>query len=100
MPLGIDASIIYALGKSADKDVRVLFKDLEIDSPYNTYKRQGLPPTPIAAPGEASIRAALNPKPGPWLYYVVTEANGQHSFATTLAEHNRNIAKAKAAGLR
>jgi UPF0755 protein len=100
MPLGIDASIIYALGKSDQHDVRVLFKDLEIDSPYNTYKRVGLPPTPIAAPGEASIRAALAPAGGDDLYYVVTEKDGHHSFAKTLAEHNRNIAKAKAAGLR
>jgi UPF0755 protein len=100
VPLGIDASIIYALGKSDQHDVRVLFKDLEIDSPYNTYKRVGLPPTPIAAPGEASLKAALNPESGPLLYYVVTEPSGRHSFATTLAEHNRNIAKAKAAGLR
>jgi UPF0755 protein len=100
IPLGIDASIIYALGKSDQHDVRVLFKDLEIDSPYNTYKRQGLPPTPIAAPGKASLEAALNPEQGSLLYYVVTETDGHHSFATTLAEHTRNIAKGKAAGLR
>jgi UPF0755 protein len=100
IPLGIDASIIYALGKSDEHDVRVLFKDLEIDSPYNTYKRTGLPPTPIAAPGKASLEAAMHPEPGPYLYYVVTEKSGRHSFATTLAEHNRNIAKAEAAGLR
>jgi UPF0755 protein len=100
MPLGIDASIIYALGKSAEHDVRVLLKDLEVDSPYNTYRRKGLPPTPIAAPGRASLEAALHPEPGPYLYYVVTEASGRHSFATTLAEHNANIRKAEAAGLR
>ena len=100
MPLGIDASIIYALGKSADKDVRVLFKDLEIDSPYNTYKRVGLPPTPIAAPGRASIEAALNPEPSEFLFYVVTEKSGRHSFAKTGAEHQANIRKAEAAGVR
>jgi UPF0755 protein len=100
MTLGIDASIIYALGKSAEHNVRVLDKDLQIDSPYNTYKLPGLPPTPIAAPGKASLEAALNPEKGPYLYYVVTQPDGHHSFATTLAEHNANIAKAKAAGLR
>jgi UPF0755 protein len=100
IPLGIDASIIYALGKSAEHNVRVLNKDLEIDSPYNTYRRKGLPPTPIAAPGEASLRAALNPEAGPFLYYVVTEKDGHHAFATTLAEHNANIRKAEANGVR
>ena len=100
MPLGIDASIIYALGKSADKDVRVLFKDLEINSPYNTYKNVGLPPTPIAAPGRASLEAALNPEPSDFLFYVVTEPSGRHSFAKTGAEHQANIRKAEAAGVR
>jgi UPF0755 protein len=100
IPLGIDASIIYALGKSDQHDVRVLLKDLEVDSPYNTYRRKGLPPTPIAAPGRASLEAALNPEQTPFLYYVVTEKDGHHSFATTLAEHNANIRKAEAAGLR
>jgi UPF0755 protein len=100
IPLGIDASIIYALGKSDQHDVRVLTKDLEIDSPYNTYRRKGLPPTPIAAPGRASLEAALNPEQTPYLYYVVTEKDGHHSFATTLAEHNANIRKAEANGVR
>jgi UPF0755 protein len=100
IPLGIDASIIYALGKSDQHDVRVLNKDLEIDSPYNTYSRQGLPPTPIAAPGRASLEAALNPEKHDLLYYVVTEKDGHHSFAQTLAEHNANIRKAEANGAR
>lgn len=100
MPLQVDATVIYALGKSADSDVRVLFKDLEIDSPYNTYKVKGLPPTPIAAPGEASLEAALNPDAGDFLFYVVTETSGRHSFARTGAEHAANIRKAEAAGVR
>ncbi|HVM07059.1 MAG TPA: endolytic transglycosylase MltG [Acidimicrobiales bacterium] len=99
MRLQIDATVVYALGRSGT-DTRVLLKDLEIDHPYNTYKIAGLPPGPIAAPGAASIKAAMNPEPGPWLYYVVTEASGRHSFATTLQEHNANIRKAEAAGLR
>ncbi|MBW3615738.1 MAG: endolytic transglycosylase MltG [Actinobacteria bacterium] len=100
MLLQVDATVIYALGKSADRNVRVLFKDLEVDSPYNTYKVKGLPPTPIAAPGRASLEAALNPEPGPFLFYVVTEKDGRHSFATTEAEHAANIRKAEANGVR
>ena len=96
-PLQIDAGIVYALGGNVD---RVLKADLEIDSPYNTYKNKDLPPTPIASPGRASIDAALHPTPGDWLYYVVTGADGSHSFATSYAEHQRNIALAKARGLR
>jgi UPF0755 protein len=99
MRLQIDATVVYALGRSG-VDTRVSLEDLKIDSPYNTYAHGGLPPTPIAAPGEASLRAAMNPEPGPWLFYVVTEPDGRHSFATTLAEHNANIRKAQAAGLR
>jgi len=99
MRLQIDATVVYALGRSGT-DTTVLLKDLEIDHPYNTYKIAGLPPGPIAAPGAASLEAALNPAEGPWLYYVVTEASGRHSFATTLSEHNANIRKAEAAGLR
>lgn len=100
MLLQVDATVIYALGKSADRNVRVLFKDLEVDSPYNTYKVKGLPPTPIAAPGKASLEAAVNPEPGPFLFYVVTEKDGRHSFATTEAEHAANIRKAQANGVR
>ena len=98
--LGIDATVIYALGKSADRNVRVLFKDLEVNSPYNTYKVKGLPPTPIAAPGRESIEAALNPDQGPLLFYVVTETDGRHSFATTSGEHAANIRKAQQNGVR
>ncbi len=100
MLLQVDATVIYALGKSADRNVRVLFKDLEVESPYNTYKVKGLPPTPIAAPGRASLEAALNPEAGPFLFYVVTEPDGRHSFATTDAEHAANIRKAQANGVR
>ncbi|MEY2474708.1 MAG: hypothetical protein QOG87_23 [Actinomycetota bacterium] len=102
MPLQIDATVLYAreqTGASRRPNGRVLFRDLEIDSPYNTYKVKGIPPTPIAAFGEASLRAALRPEAGPWLYYVKTEADGTHAFATTLAEHNRNIADAKRRGV-
>jgi UPF0755 protein len=99
MRLQIDATVVYALGRSGT-DTRVLLKDLEIDSPYNTYRNAGLPPTPIAAPGAESLRAALNPEAGPWLFYVVTEADGRHSFAVTGAEHQANIRKAEQNGVR
>lgn len=99
MPLQIDATVIYALGESGTK-TRVLLKDLEVDSPYNTYKIRGLPPTPISNFGRASLEAALNPADGPELFYVVTEKDGRHSFATTGAEHQANIRKAERNGVR
>lgn len=100
IPLQVDATVIYALGRTGEKDLRLLNKDLLVDSPYNTYKVNGLPPAPIAAPGRASLQAAIEPPPGPWLYYVVVEANGKHAFAATFEEHSRNIALAKSRGLR
>ena len=99
MPLQIDATVIYALGESGTK-TRVLLKDLEVDHPYNTYKIPGLPPGPISNFGRASLEAALNPADGPWLFYVVTEKDGRHSFATTGAEHQANIRKAERNGVR
>lgn len=89
MPLEVDASIEYALPEHHDV---ITYGDLKMDSPYNTYLHQGLPPTPIANPGEASLSAAFNPKPSPYLYYVY-KGNGHHAFARTLAEQNANIAK-------
>jgi UPF0755 protein len=97
MPLQIDATIQFALGKQ--KDV-LLFSDLELDSPYNTYKVAGLPPGPIASPGKESLVGALSPTPGAWLYFVVVDENGHHAFADTLAEHNRNVALAEQRGVR
>lgn len=94
--LDIDATIQYALGKQ--KEV-LLFSDLEIDSPYNTYKIPGLPPGPIASPGKPALEAALSPTPGPWIFFVVMEEDGTHAFATTLAEHNRNVAEATRRGV-
>ena len=95
--LQIDAAVIYA--RNTDLE-RVTAADLEVDSPYNTYKRKGLPPTPIAMPGKASLEAALRPAEGDWLYYVVTTAEGGHSFANTFKEHRANIKIAKQNGLR
>lgn len=100
MKLQVDATVIYALGRTGERNIRVLFKDLEVQSPYNTYQVTGLPPTPIAAPGRASLEAALNPEEGNLLFYVVTEESGRHSFAADSAGHAANIRKAEAAGVR
>lgn len=97
MPLQIDATVLYALGEHKD---RVLFSDLEIDSPYNTYKIPGLPPTPISGMGRAALEAALDPPANDFLFYVVVEADGSHAFATTGAEHQANIRQAERNGVR
>lgn len=89
MPLEVDASIEYAL--PAHHSV-ITYGDLKLNSPYNSYLHQGLPPTPIANPGRASLLAAFNPRPSDYLYYVY-KGNGHHAFAKTLAEQNANIAK-------
>lgn len=83
MPLQIDATIQYALGQHRES---LTYKDLEIDSPYNTYKYAGLPPGPIASPGKAAIDAALNPEENEYLYYVA-KGDGTHYFSKTYAEH-------------
>lgn len=100
MPLQIDATVLYALGERGEGKQVVLFSDLEVSSPYNTYKVDGLPPGPIASPGRAALDAALRPPPGPWRYYVLTDTNGKHSFATTGEEFNRLIREAEQKGVR
>jgi UPF0755 protein len=110
MPLQIDATLYYG------HDPNTPFDQLKsIDSLYNTYLYVGLPPTPIANPGRASIEAVVNPANNPpaggaecrniakddcqWLYYVLADEDGHHVFAVTLAEHEANVEKARAAGL-
>ncbi|MDN5848698.1 MAG: endolytic transglycosylase MltG [Nitrococcus sp.] len=90
MPLQTDPSIIYGLGAEFDGDIR--YRDLRNDSPYNTYTRKGLPPTPIAMPGRASIVAVLHPDAGKALYFVA-RGDGSHEFSATLAEHNQAVRK-------
>jgi UPF0755 protein len=86
MLLQIDATINYALGRSG----RILLRDRDVPSPYNTYLHAGLTPTPIASPGKASLLAALAPAAGNWLYYVLVDCKtGRHAFATSLTEFNR-----------
>jgi UPF0755 protein len=80
MMLGIDATVLYALGEHKES---LSASDLEVDSPYNTRKVVGLPPTPIGAPGLASLEAALEPEDGDWLYYVLADCEGHHAFSAT-----------------
>jgi len=89
MPLQIDASVIYALGEHREI---VTYQDLEIDSPYNTYKHAGLPPGPIASPGLAAIEAAVNPEPHNYYYYVA-KGDGSHQFSITYLEHLEAVQK-------
>jgi len=92
MLLQCDPTVVYAL-KQADKyKPPLLLKDLRYDSPYNTYIHAGLPPGPIGNPGQSAIRAALDPAPSEFLYFVANTQGG-HFFAATLAEHNLNVAK-------
>jgi len=93
MKLQIDATVQFALGKQKET---LLFKDLEINSPYNTYKFEGLPPGPIAAPGKPSIEAAVFPAVHDFYFYVTKkDGSGEHYFATTFAEHEANIRKSQ-----
>jgi UPF0755 protein len=89
MPLQVDASIEYALPRHKSE---LSLHDLQLDSPYNTYRHQGLPPTPIANPGLPSLAAALHPAKTDALYYVYC-GNGHHVFAKTLVEHQANVAR-------
>ena len=93
MKLQADPTVQFALPAHVE---RVFFKDPEVDSKYNTYRYAGLPPGPIASPGEASIVAALNPANVPYLYFVA-HPDGHHEFRTTFAEHQRAIADVKRA---
>ena len=91
MRLQTDPTVIYALTEGKSELGRALTrKDLEIDSPYNTYKYAGLPPTPICNPGAASLYAAAHPDSTDYLYFVAS-GNGGHNFAKSLKEHNQNV---------
>jgi UPF0755 protein len=89
MPLQMDSTINYALNRSTLKTTAA---DTRLNSPYNSYQRMGLPPTPIANPGEEAMRAAINPTPGGWLYFVTVKP-GDTRFTADYAEHQRNVAE-------
>ncbi len=93
MKLQSDPTVIYGLSRGAGSLDRALARaDLDLDSPFNTYTRGGLPPAPIANPGRAAIEAVLNPVVSDE-YYFVADGSGGHAFAKTLDEHNRNVAR-------
>ncbi len=96
MRLQIDATVIYALGFNPG---RVTADDLAVDSPWNTYRVDGLPPTPIGAPSVASLAAAADPADTPYLFYVLGAEDGSHLFAETYEGHQENIARARADGI-
>jgi len=90
MLLQCDPTVIYALQLAGRYDGNIRRDDLTFDSPYNTYRYAGLPPGPIAAPGQGSLEAAASPADVDYLYFV-SRNDGSHVFAETLAEHNRNV---------
>ena len=93
MKLQTDPTVIYGLTKGEGALGRGLRQsELRRETPYNTYVIDGLPPTPIANPGKLSIEAALNPDTTPYIFFVA-DGTGGHAFASTLEEHNKNVAK-------
>ncbi len=92
MPLQCDPTVIYALQMDDEYNGTLRLRDLRLNSPYNTYRNRGLPPGPIGNPGEVALRAALHPALTDYLYFVANTQGG-HFFASTLAEHNKNVAK-------
>jgi UPF0755 protein len=96
MTLGIDAAILYGLGRTSG----VLHaSELAKDTPYNTRLHAGLPPTPIASPGDAALEGALNPAPGDWLYYVLAGKDGHQLYTASYSEFLQQVAKSKAEGI-
>jgi peptidoglycan lytic transglycosylase G len=91
-PLQCDPTVAYALRLAGDFSGKLQAGDLHFPSPYNTYRNRGLPPGPIANPGEAALRAALDPPPTDDLYFVANTEGG-HFFSKTLKEHNQNVAR-------
>jgi UPF0755 protein len=92
IPLQCDPTVIYALQMDDEYKGTLTLRDLRLNSPYNTYRNRGLPPGPIGNPGEVALRAALHPALTDYLYFVANTQGG-HFFSSTLAEHNKNVAK-------
>jgi UPF0755 protein len=91
IPLQCDPTVVYALELAGSYGGRLEAASLPFDSPYNTYRHAGLPPGPIANPGNASLKATLDPRETDYLYFVANTEGG-HFFSRSLAEHNRNVA--------
>ena len=92
MRLQTDPTVIYGIGESYDGDIR--FRDLRTDTPYNTYTRKGLTPTPIAMPGLGALKAVMHPADTGYLYFVATgDGSGRHVFSTTLKDHEQAVDK-------
>jgi UPF0755 protein len=90
MPMQADPTVVYALRQAGRYTGNIRKQDLSLDSPYNTYRYAGLPPGPIASPGQASLEAVLAPAAVKHLYFV-SRNDGSHVFADTLTDHNRNV---------
>ena len=95
-PLQMDSTVLYALGQDGGP---VTSKDLQIQSPYNTYLNSGLTPTPICMPSMDALAAAVHPPAGAWLYFVLVNKNGTMAFSDTYAEQLANEQLAKSRGL-
>lgn len=96
MKLQLDSTVFYALGNSAS---HLSLADLKINSPYNTYLHEGLPPTPISIPSQAALEDAMHPAVGNWLYYVVVQPDGKEAFSSTYAGQLANEKLAQSRGL-
>jgi UPF0755 protein len=94
--LGIDAAILFGLGRTSGE---LRQSDLATDTPYENRRQGGLPPTPIASPGEAALTAALTPEDGDWLYYVLADRDGRHLFTSDYNEFLRQRDKSRAEGV-
>jgi UPF0755 protein len=95
-PLQMDSTVLYAIGQDGGP---VTTKDLQLQSPYNTYLNNGLTPTPICMPSKDAMDAALHPPPGAWLYFVLVQKNGVMAFSDTYAQQQANEQLAKSRGL-
>ena len=96
MSLGFDTSVVYAM---QDRQAPLTQSQLDTDSPYNTRKFTGLPPTPINSPGQASIDAALHPADGDWLYFVLCQEDGSQCFSDNIADFNDDVKDAQGRGI-
>ena len=94
MPLGFNSTVAYGLNKTS-----LDAGDIKVAGPYNTYLDKGLPPTPIASPGASSLQAAVTPEAGTLLYFAAIDKAGHVAFATTIADHNKNVALSRANGV-